>query len=180
MKIRIRHLTLGCALIYALCTTQTASAWYIPSAQRWVTRDPLGEAGFEAIRLGRTTLLGDGPNAYLLVGNSPVLSQDYYGLFRDCAQESIDCNRRCMNRRAPWPVENSDQSPAQNLQARVAYCEATCQALYMQCEEENRKELERDRKEHQSFCERHPAVCVALGYVLSTCEEWAPIVVLGL
>ena len=62
MKIRIRHLTLGCALIYALCTTQTASAWYIPSAQRWVNRDPIEEFG--------------GINLFSFVANRPTVLVD--------------------------------------------------------------------------------------------------------
>lgn len=36
-------------LFIALWATQTASAWYDPSTQRWLSRDPIGEPGFQSL-----------------------------------------------------------------------------------------------------------------------------------
>ena len=37
-------------LFVALWMTQTALAWYDPSTQRWLTRDPIGELGFQTVQ----------------------------------------------------------------------------------------------------------------------------------
>ncbi len=36
--------------LFVLLTAQTASAYYCPSTGRWLSRDPLGESGFENLR----------------------------------------------------------------------------------------------------------------------------------
>ena len=43
------------ALLFVLLATQAAFAWYDPSTQRWLTRDPIGEPGFEAFRTATAT-----------------------------------------------------------------------------------------------------------------------------
>jgi hypothetical protein len=43
------------ALLFVLLTTQAALAWYDPSTQRWLTRDPIGELGFETLRAATQT-----------------------------------------------------------------------------------------------------------------------------
>lgn len=47
MKLKI---AIGSALFVALWTAQTALAWYDPSTGRWLTRDAIGEPGFQAIQ----------------------------------------------------------------------------------------------------------------------------------
>jgi RHS repeat-associated protein len=42
---------------------------YIPSLGRWPSRDPLGEPGFESLRGGEKSPVGDGPNIYAFVRN---------------------------------------------------------------------------------------------------------------
>jgi RHS repeat-associated protein len=46
-------------------------AFQDPSLGRWLNRDPLGEPGFELARRGTPNVLGDGPNLYTFVHNSP-------------------------------------------------------------------------------------------------------------
>lgn len=45
-----RRIIIGSALFVALWTTQTALAWYDPSTGRWLSRDPIGEPGFQALQ----------------------------------------------------------------------------------------------------------------------------------
>ena len=64
--------------------------WYSPELQRWITRDPLGELGFQVLRKHR--LIGrhqsgrrfaevsQGPNLYRFVRNSPTGKRDAFGL----------------------------------------------------------------------------------------------------
>mgnify|MGYP000858361248 CR=1 FL=1 len=44
----------------------------------------------------------------------------------ECNDQAIECNRRCMKKRPPWPLKKGSY-------AHVAYCEAKCQAAYMAC-----------------------------------------------
>jgi RHS repeat-associated protein len=55
---------------------------YNPALGRWLSRDPIGELGFETLRRGRASLRGDGPNLYLFVRNAPVSFIDAFGLTR--------------------------------------------------------------------------------------------------
>ena len=67
--------------------------FYDPAVQRWLSRDPLGEPGFELLRGRKPDLLGDGPNLYLFVGNNPINVIDLLGLRRKFAadeQKKID------------------------------------------------------------------------------------------
>lgn len=45
-----RNMIIGSALLVALWTAQTALAWYAPSTGRWLTRDPIGEPGFQTLQ----------------------------------------------------------------------------------------------------------------------------------
>ncbi|MGI8481199.1 MAG: hypothetical protein ACR2MF_03925 [Chthoniobacterales bacterium] len=45
-----RKLIIGSAFFIALWTAQTALAWYDPSTGRWLTRDPIGEPGFQVLQ----------------------------------------------------------------------------------------------------------------------------------
>jgi RHS repeat-associated protein len=62
--------------------------YYNSSTGRWLSRDPLGELGFEVLRNGRINLMGDGPNLYTFVRNNPIIKQDRWGL-------SILCGCNC-------------------------------------------------------------------------------------
>jgi RHS repeat-associated protein len=53
---------------------------YEPKMQRFLNRDPLGEAGFELLRGGELDLLGDGANLYQILVNSPIDFVDPSGL----------------------------------------------------------------------------------------------------
>lgn len=95
MKLKI---AIGSALFVALWTAQTALAWYDPSTGRWLTRDPIGEPGFQALQrvraipqaTGVASSSGrwihrdrpDNENRYLFVGNNPVSHVDPLGLIK--------------------------------------------------------------------------------------------------
>jgi hypothetical protein len=94
-----RNMIIASVLFAALWTTQTALAWYDPSTGRWLSRDPLGEPGFQLIQPIRTAVLesaspsrwiirdpsytaeaAQGPNLYAFVRNSPATYWDRDGL----------------------------------------------------------------------------------------------------
>lgn len=62
--------------------------FYDPNLQRWPNRDPLAEFGFDLLLLRQagtpgeapTLHVGNGPNPFLFVNNSPVFSFDVWGL----------------------------------------------------------------------------------------------------
>jgi len=89
--------------LFALFTANQASAYYSPSTGRWLSRDPMGEPGFEALRAanivprvgqvvstaslppGRfferdTTATKKEPNRYVFVANAPIGLVDRDGL----------------------------------------------------------------------------------------------------
>ncbi len=78
----------------------TGHRYYNASTGRWLSRDPLGEPGFELSRGGKVDPLGGGPNLYAFVGNNPIDQTDYLGL----AVSSIDASvEACM--RLPTPAQ---------------------------------------------------------------------------
>jgi len=52
----------------------------VPSLQRWLNRDPLGEPGFELLLGRKANVIGDGANLYAFVHNNPVTQIDPLGL----------------------------------------------------------------------------------------------------
>jgi hypothetical protein len=88
------------ALLFMLLTAQAALAWYDPSTQRWLSRDPIGELGFQTLqsatampRIGtsvprpsahwiiRDSLINrEQINLYEFVRNRPTDLYDRYGL----------------------------------------------------------------------------------------------------
>jgi hypothetical protein len=66
-------------LLLGVILPHSASAYYDPGVQRWINRDPYGEPGFESLRHKGQSVLGDGPNRYLLVDNDPAGSVDADG-----------------------------------------------------------------------------------------------------
>jgi hypothetical protein len=95
-----------CVILFAftaLFTANQASAYYSPSTGRWLSRDPMGEPGFETLRSasavprigqivsaaslppGRlfvrdTVETKREPNRYDFVANSPITTVDLFGL----------------------------------------------------------------------------------------------------
>lgn len=64
-----------------LISSSVAVAFYDPNLQRWITRDPFGERGFEALRRSGPYSKGtSGPNAYSFVRNDPNSVLDPFGL----------------------------------------------------------------------------------------------------
>jgi hypothetical protein len=111
MKNIKRKIAISGALFVALWTAQTALAWYDPSTGRWLTRDPVGEPGFQALQRAvappsavsapasqpsrwvhrdpagevdsERELAGrpDDANLYAFVENKPTTEIDPFGLF---------------------------------------------------------------------------------------------------
>ncbi len=90
-------------VLFVLLAAQIASAYYCPSTGRWLSRDPMGEPGFEALRTanivprvgqvvspaslppGRfferdTIAAKKEPNRYAFAANDPITSIDALGL----------------------------------------------------------------------------------------------------
>jgi RHS repeat-associated protein len=55
-------------------------AFYNPETGRWLSRDPMGEPGFELVRGKTPSVLAGGPNRYLFVQNNSISQWDYLGL----------------------------------------------------------------------------------------------------
>jgi hypothetical protein len=90
------------SILFLLLITLTASGFYDPGLQRWINRDPVGEAGFQVLRgarnvshghkvassPGRWTLGGgrNNENRHLVLRNDPVHNIDPVGLieFEGC------------------------------------------------------------------------------------------------
>ena len=98
-------------VLFVLLTAQIASAYYCPSTGRWLSRDPIGEPGFETLRAANTSppvgntvsaqsarwiqrdpvsvskqfsranSNGDGVCFYVFNGNHPTDAIDALGLF---------------------------------------------------------------------------------------------------
>jgi len=77
-------------VLFVLLTAQIASAYYCQSTGRWLSRDPIGESGFQiqqtaSLPSGRwiqRDSIGErgGPNLYGFIANNPVNSVDELGL----------------------------------------------------------------------------------------------------
>jgi hypothetical protein len=87
------------ALLLALCTHQTASAYYDPGEQRWINRDPIQEQG--------------GLNIYQFVANNPSSKADVDGRYliptvrdvKECGKEDwIAANQGCKKDYGCWSV----------------------------------------------------------------------------
>ncbi len=75
--------------------------FYDPNNQRWLNRDPYGEAGFEVVRFSEPIIEGDGPNPYTFVRNDPINATDARGLWfqRKCnPTEEYKCRVECYNK----------------------------------------------------------------------------------
>ncbi len=114
--------------------------YYDVGLGRWQNRDPIAEAGFDALRSESSDIFQliislkklNAGSFYAFVKNRPVNLYDPFGL-RDCDAEHISCVRNCMQNQAPWPYETSDNTEEQNKAGRYRYCQKMCQEEYMRC-----------------------------------------------
>ena len=115
-----------------------------------------------------------GINFYAYVNNRPTKYRDPRGLFRDCDEEHIECNRRCQKAPAsclPWPVGRYG-SPAVRRWSRTAYCTAKCLEEYMACNAAN------EARQLTEYCSSNPIGCAALvtaGAVIVAQPELGPV-----
>lgn len=112
---------IGSALFIALWATQTASAWYDPSTGRWLTRDPIGEPGFQTSQAAHVAAgvsaspgrwisrdpIGElgGLNLYAYVGNNPLNNVNPSGLATD---EALNARASRRMNEFPAPPPPSD------------------------------------------------------------------------
>ncbi len=119
---------------------------YDSNTGRWLSRDPIAERG--------------GINLYEFVLDDPTDHNDPFGLFRDCDAENIACFRKCYAKRAPWPVECKEYTPAQNKAFRYIWCEKKCNAEMMECKAANAAEAAGDAaKAVVQWCQKNPVLC---------------------
>lgn len=129
--------------------------FYDANLQRWITRDPIRELGFESLRAhyarkGRPTAT-DGLNLFVFVQNSPTSEWDYLGLNNPGCDApftglpgilpgSADCYLRCCAQHdacydrhrphpctaASWPLTLCPFSPCGRCNRQVVACFAGC------------------------------------------------------
>jgi hypothetical protein len=98
MKAKPNSVLIAVALLAYWVGLCNASAFYDPSMQRWLNRDPLGELGFEVartlkplpVRLAKPNEIFQAPNLYEFVRNNSVHYFDSFGLHWSFACASID------------------------------------------------------------------------------------------
>jgi hypothetical protein len=73
-------LRLSTALGLWMMSVQCGYCFYSASTGRWLSRDPIGEPGFEALRRERPRILATGPDLYPLLANDPMNRADFLGL----------------------------------------------------------------------------------------------------
>jgi RHS repeat-associated protein len=81
MKARQFAIRAGLLLVF-LGSALGAHAWYDPSMQRWINRDPIREQGFELARATKNVSQGTSVvNLHTFQGNDPVGRIDALGLW---------------------------------------------------------------------------------------------------
>lgn len=97
------------AFLFVLLTAQAALAWYDPSTQRWLSRDPIGEPGFQVLQAATQVMLQPkgsivstssrwinrdpiegGINLHIFISNDPINQRDLWGLEVDGIPQPID------------------------------------------------------------------------------------------
>jgi RHS repeat-associated protein len=71
------------AVLLGALFAREVQAFYNPSSGRWLSRDPIGEEGFEALGFESSSLvekLFKHPNPYLFCANNPITAIDILGL----------------------------------------------------------------------------------------------------
>jgi hypothetical protein len=83
MKNKKRRTVIVSALFGVLCLAQTASAFYTPNLQRWVTRDPIEDRAPKIAPVLELypSELENWPNTFAAMRNSPLNYYDAHGNF---------------------------------------------------------------------------------------------------
>jgi len=97
MKTQMEPLLRASALLALLSVTNLASAYYDPGVQRWISRDPIREPGFDLVRRHQRRASRGEPNRYIFVLNNPERWVDYDGLWHsggrmDPAENGVQCD----------------------------------------------------------------------------------------
>jgi hypothetical protein len=119
-------------VLFVLLTAQIASAYYCPSTGRWLSRDPIGEPGFQALHMAsvvprspqlapirwiyRDAISGHSRiNLYVFVLNEPVRRVDLLGLYVSGAtfREKASCICSCGYTKCKKGAELAQQALAE-------------------------------------------------------------------
>lgn len=95
MKLTQPKPILRAVLLTLLASVQLTSAFYDPTVQRWINRDPIGETGFALVQYGRAGVIGSSQNPYLFLRNSPLIRIDAFGLSPQDVKDIIDAAKQC-------------------------------------------------------------------------------------
>ncbi len=126
MKLRANLTGIVLVLLALLGSLHTASAYYDPSAQRWLNRDPISERGFFKVAQTQFESLRPTAKDYVYVLNSPVDQIDPEGLWQVCCR-AIRNNpgdssttrtgrglfKHCDLRNGPCDNQNDESYPAE-------------------------------------------------------------------
>ena len=93
---------------------------YAAQLGRFASRDPVGYVDGPILYAAYFAVRG------LLDPTGLSCRIEWEADLEECNDQAIECNRRCMKKRPPWPLKKGSY-------AHVAYCEAKCQAAYMAC-----------------------------------------------
>jgi hypothetical protein len=86
MKITAKSMII---VLFVLLTAQIASAYYCPSTGRWLSRDPIGEPGFQALQMAS---VGRSVAGSPKLASSRWINRDLMGEFEAEALPSTDAN----------------------------------------------------------------------------------------
>jgi len=112
--------------LFVLLTLQIASAYYCPSTGRWLSRDPMGEPGFETLRAASMVpKVGDSistaparwikrdsasiksePNIYEFAGDNPIIKIDRLGLCSCGPDITSTLARTLLNVERQWEISD--------------------------------------------------------------------------
>ncbi|HOC57001.1 MAG TPA: hypothetical protein PKI20_15395 [Verrucomicrobiota bacterium] len=104
---------------------QAAPAYYDPGVQRWITRDPFRDAGFEALRDRVKDRSEPATNPFLYVENDPSGEYDAFGLHTeaDCDADKATCDQGCRD------IKGQSRS----ARFKRAMCWGKCMSEYAAC-----------------------------------------------
>ena len=178
-------------LLGVLLTAQAAFAWYDPSTQRWLTRDPIGEPGFETLRtattvpkigiqisrpstrwITRDSVREGGANLYEFVQNRPTTLHDANGLIAlsRCQQAIADF----LTVQAAYLADPDNQEVLEAYEAARVAMESACKPPPSPPASPNcpiRPPVlppNPNQNNFGSFCASHPAICgLGLGTIIA-------------
>lgn len=159
-------------LLTLLTSTQIATAWYDPSAQRWINRDPVADASsvafvFLKMPLGRSAAAAEtaeGPNVFQSARNNPVSTVDYWGLWCGAANPgSVGADATVPDN--PLGFEFGDACEAHD------HCYNTCGASKQDCDRKFLKDM-RDKCHSYQPALANPGFCRLLAYTYYQAVNW--------